>query len=89
MAEKEDKKTKGEYLVEYIKSIKEIDDCVVVYREQKKELKKDFLEKKWLSKDDIKYAMKAYALLRAKTDMFELDKAYNEIQETVEEDEKD
>jgi 5-bromo-4-chloroindolyl phosphate hydrolysis protein len=76
-------KTKQEHMIEFIKSIKEIDDCIQPYLEQKKELRKEYVENKWLTKDDIKYTMKAYRLLKDNTDMTELDKVYSEIQELV------
>lgn len=76
-------KTKQEYMADFIKSIQTIDDCIQPYLEQKKELRKEYVDNKWLTKDDIKYTMKAYRLLKDNTDMAELDKIYSDIQELV------
>lgn len=76
-------KTKQEYMTSFIKSIATIDDCIKPYLEQKKELRKEYVDNKWLTKEDIKYTMKAYRLLKDNTDMVELDKIYSELQELV------
>jgi len=39
-----------------------IEDCMKPYREQRKELRKNFLENRWLNKDDISLAMKAFRM---------------------------
>jgi 5-bromo-4-chloroindolyl phosphate hydrolysis protein len=68
----------------YDSSVKELDDNIRVYAEQKKELRKEYLDNKWLTKDDIKYIMKAYRLAKDQTDMVELDKVYSELLPLVE-----
>lgn len=78
-----DNKTKQERVVDYIKSISTIDDCIRPYLEQKKELRKEYVDNKWLTKEDLKYIMKAYRLLKDNTDMTELDKVYSDIQDLV------
>jgi len=77
-------KTKEQYIIDYIKSIKAIDDCIEPYLQQKKELRKEYVENKWLTKEDIKYTIKAYRLLKDRTDMSELDKVYSDIQALIE-----
>lgn len=76
-------KTKEQYMADFIKSVKTIDDCIQPYLEQKKELRKEYVDNKWLTKEDIKYTMKAYRLLKDNTDMVELDKVYSDLQELV------
>lgn len=76
-------KTKQEHMFDFIKSIAAIDDCIKPYLEQKKELRKDYLDNKHLTKEEIKYTMKAYRLLKDNTDMAELDKIYSELQHLV------
>ena len=76
-------RTKQEHMSSFIKSIAAIDDCIKPYLEQKKELRKEYVDNKWLTKEDIKYTMKAYRLLKDNTDMVELDKIYSELQELV------
>jgi len=54
--------TKQEKFAEYIQSMAAIEDCMKPYREQRKELRKNFLENRWLNKDDISLAMKAFRM---------------------------
>lgn len=76
-----DKKT---YAISFVKSVKEIDDAIRVYAEQKKELRQEYLTNKWLTKSDLKYIMKAYRLAKDQTDMVELDKVYADLLPLVE-----
>jgi len=65
-------KSKEERVIEYVTSIAALDECIKPYREQKADLRKSFLENKWLTKDEIKTALKAYRLRKDRTDMDEL-----------------
>jgi len=76
-----DKKT---YAASFVKSLKELDDAIKVYAEQRKELRQEYVSNKWLTKSDIKYIMKAYRLAKDQTDMEELDKVYSDLLPLVE-----
>ena len=65
-------KSKQEHIIDYINSIAALDDAMKPYREQKAELRKSYIENKWLTKDDIKMALKAYRLQKDQTDMEQL-----------------
>jgi hypothetical protein len=65
---------KDQMVKNYIRSIAEIDAAIEPYREQRKELRKEFVENGWLSKDEIKYAMKAYALIKQQADFDEIER---------------
>lgn len=80
----EDQKSKKEHMVDFIKSVQTIEDCIRPYKEQLKDLRADFLEKEWLSKEELKYAMKAYRLLKDETDMEELSAVYDSLQSSSE-----
>lgn len=65
-------KSKQEHIVDYVNSIAALDDAMKPYREQKAELRKSYVENKWLTKDDIKMALKAYRLQKDQTDIEQL-----------------
>ena len=65
-------KSKQEHIVDYVNSIAALDDAMKPYREQKAELRKSYIENKWLTKDDIKMALKAYRLQKDQTDIEQL-----------------
>lgn len=64
-----DTKSKEEHISDYIESLKTIEECMEPYKEQKRDLKKEYLEKKWLSKDDISLSVRALRLLKDKVDI--------------------
>ena len=78
-------KTKEERIVDYVTSIAALDDAMKPYKEQKGDLRKSYLDNKWLTKDEIKTALKAYRLRKDNTDMDELTQMFD-ILPTTEED---
>jgi len=72
-------KSKQEHISDYIESLKAIEDAMEPYKEQKRELKKEYLEKKWLSKEDISLSVRALRLLKDKIDIGELIDMYNAL----------
>ena len=70
-------KTKEERIVDYVTSIAALDDAMKPFKEQKSDLRKSYLENKWLTKDEIKVALKAYRLRKDNTDMDELTQMFD------------
>lgn len=64
-----EKKTRIENLV---KSLRELDNCIAPFREQKADLRKSYVENDWLTKDEFTLVKKAYNALKNKTDMDDL-----------------
>lgn len=62
-------KSKQEHISDYIESLKAIEEAMEPYKEQKRELKKEYLEKKWLSKEDISLSVRALRLLKDEVDV--------------------
>jgi len=63
--------TKEQKMVEYVRSLKTLEDAMEPYKEQKRELKKEFKEQGWLSGDEISMTVKAYRMM--KTEDFDFD----------------
>lgn len=55
---------KKEKMIEYIRSMAELDNAMQPYKDQKKELKQDFIEKKVLTKEEIALLTRAYAMAK-------------------------
>ena len=53
---------KKQYVKEYIRSLKAIEDAMEPYKEQRRELRAEFKENGWLNTDEIRAAVKAYRL---------------------------
>ena len=67
-------------MAEYIQSIAAIEDCMKPYREQRKELRRNFLENRWLSKDDISMAMKAFRMWEQQIDLDNFTKVFEAVE---------
>jgi hypothetical protein len=74
-------KSKEEHISDYIESLKAIEDAMEPYKEQKRELKKEYLEKKWLSKEDISLSVRALRLLKDDIDIAALIDMYNGLKD--------
>ena len=72
----DDKKAK---IVEYIRSLKTLEDAMEPYKEQKRELRKDFKDNGWLSQTEQRLATKAYRLMKSEIDLDELYDVYEAL----------
>ena len=64
-------------LVEYIKSLKTLEDAMEPYKEQRRDLKKSYQENGWLTRDEISLAVKAYRLMKSGDDLDDLYDMYS------------
>lgn len=69
----DDKKAK---IVEYIRSLKTIEDAMEPYKEQRRDLRKDFKDQGWLNQTEQRLATKAYRLMKSEIDLDELYDVY-------------
>ena len=53
---------KKQYVKEYIRSLKAIEEAMEPYKEQRRELRSEFKENGWLNTDELRAAVKAYRL---------------------------
>ena len=67
------------YVKEYIRSLAAIEEAMEPYKEQKRELRTEFRENKWLSTDEIRAAVKAYRLYKGKVNIDEVVENFNMI----------
>ncbi len=79
MAEAEDAKSKEQHMADYIRSMKALEEAMEPYKEQKRELKAEYVENGWLSKEDISLTVKAYRLLKDDVDIGALIDVYENL----------
>jgi len=65
-------KTKEERIKDFVKALSAVDQAMQPFKEQRSDLKKNYVENDWLSKEDMKYVSRAYTL--AKKSDFDIDK---------------
>ena len=63
---------KKRYAKEYVRSLNAIEEAMEPYKEQKRDLRKEFKENGWLSTDEIRAAVKAYRLYKGKFNIDEI-----------------
>ena len=76
---------KKQYVKEYIRSLKAIEDCIEPYQEQKRELRAEFRNNGWLDTDEIRAAVKAYRLFKGKVSIDEVVENFGIISEGTDE----
>jgi hypothetical protein len=72
-------KSKEERIRDFVKSVQAIEQAMEPYKEQKRDLRKNYVENQWLSKDEMKNVIRAYRLIKDETDMDALQEMYNKI----------
>jgi len=65
----DDAKSTEEHMVEYLESMRALEDAMEPFKEQKRDLKQNYVENGWLTKSEISLAVKAYRLAKDDTDM--------------------
>jgi len=80
---KEDDVSKEDRIINYIKSVASIDECIQPFKDQKRDLKTNYVENGWLDKQEIKLALKAYRMLKDETDWEQLTDLYDVVKRGV------
>ena len=65
----DDAKTTEEHMADYIESLRVLEEEMEPFKEQKRDLKSNYVENGWLTKSEISLAVKAYRLAKDDTDM--------------------
>ena len=65
------------YIVEYVRSLKEIEDAMEPYKEHRRELRNDYRRQGWLTRDEMSIAVKAYRLMKGEVDLDDLYHTYS------------
>ena len=65
----DDAKTTEEHMADYIESLRVLEEEMEPFKEQKRDLKANYVENGWLTKGEISLAVKAYRLAKDDTDM--------------------
>jgi len=65
------------YIVEYVRSLKEIEDAMEPYKEHRRDLRNDYRRQGWLTKEEMSIAVKAYRLMKGEVDLDELYRTYS------------
>jgi hypothetical protein len=71
--------SREEHIANYVRNLAAIEEAIAPFKEQMKDLRKEYIENTWLTKEDIKMAVKAYRLSKAKINIDELVESHNTL----------
>jgi hypothetical protein len=75
--------SKEEHLSNYIKTFVAIEDAMEPFKDQRKDLRESYNENGWLTKEEMRLAVKAYRLYKSETDMDLLTDYVNKCQRSI------
>ena len=75
--------TTEEHLSNFVKEFAAIEDAMEPFKEQRRDLRESYDENGWLSKEEMRLAVKAYRLYKSETDMDQLSEYVNKCQRSV------
>jgi len=78
-----DVEKKEEYITSYIKALVAVEEEMEPFKEHRRELKKNYIDNGWLSRDEISLAVKAYRLMKDDIDMEQLMDFYDRVSKTI------
>ncbi len=67
------------YIENYIKSLAALEEAQEPFKEQRRDLRKEYEDNGWLSKDQQRLAVKAYRLIKDEEDMEQLLDFYEKV----------
>jgi hypothetical protein len=70
---------KTEKMIEFIRSLNTIEDAMEPYKEQKRELRKEFKDQGWLTGDEISMTVKAYRMMKSEVDIDQFISIYDSL----------
>ncbi len=75
--------TTEEHLSNFVKEFSAIEDAMEPFKEQRRDLRESYSDNGWLSKEEMRLAVKAYRLVKSDTDMEQLTEYFNKLKKTV------
>ena len=72
-----------DYVVEFIKAFKSVEDEMEPYKEHKRDLRKNYVQNGWLSKDELRQAVRAYRMLQKGDDITQFTEYYDQLNKNI------
>jgi hypothetical protein len=78
-----DENTTNDYLIEYFKAFQAVELEMEPYKEHKKDLKKNYVENGWLSKEEISQGLRAYRMLKKGENIDDFTSIFDQLQKQI------
>jgi hypothetical protein len=75
--------TKEQYVVEYIKALKAVEDEMEPYKEHKRDLRKNYAQNGWLTKDEMRQAVRAYRMVSKGDNIDQFVEYFNKLNSNI------
>ena len=75
--------TKEQYMVEFIKAFQAIEEEMEPYKEHRRDLRKNYVQNGWLSKEELRQAVRAYLMLRSGDDIDQFKSYFDELNKNI------
>ena len=76
-------KSKKEHVVEFIKSFDTNERAMEPFKEHRKDLRKNYVENGWLTREEIRFAVKAYRMLKSDDDYEQFNEIYEKLAKSI------
>lgn len=78
----EDKK-KEQYINNYIKSLANIEDSMEPFKEHRRDLRKEYADNSWLSKDEQRLAVRAWRMIQKEESITDFNDLHEKIRKAL------
>ena len=75
--------TQEEHVKNFVKTFDAIETAMEPFKDQKRDLRESYDNNNWLSKSEMRMAIKAYRLLKSEVDMESLTEYFNQLKKTM------
>ena len=75
--------TKEEFVVDFIKAFKAIEDEMEPFKEHKRDLRKNYVQNGWLTNDELRQAVRAYRMFASDDDIDQFTDYFEKIQKGI------
>ena len=75
--------TKEQYVVDFIKAFKAVEDEMEPYKEHKRDLRKNYVQNGWLTGNELRQAVRAYRMLEKDDDIDQFTDYFEKIKNGV------
>jgi|TARA_R100000951_G_scaffold45578_1_gene38732 hypothetical protein len=70
---------KQQHIINYVKSLAAIEGEMEPYKESRRELRKNYVDNDYLTRGEIRMAVKAYRMIQNDVDLEELNEMYSKL----------
>jgi hypothetical protein len=78
-----DENKTNDYLIEYFKAFQAVELEMEPYKEHKKDLKKNYIENGWLTKQEISQGLRAYRMLKKGENIEDFSDIFEKLQKQI------